>query len=440
MPRRTVETDMSRERGSAILMAIVVVVILTGLGIALLFLGENELGMSRGSNDERAAFHLAEAGIETARMRLLDVNGAGSFDDDLLAAAGVDGALGVDPAAIRPSFDAQGAVDGLTGVGDDVAVQPLAALDGGAYAAFLSNDPVEGIVSLNDSNRRVMLTGVGVARNGAWEVVQAIVEPTNPLPAVPMAAITMIGPPPTFDNGNSNAQSHTGQDCPLGGGIPNLYVPIVGATEAASKSEIQDDMNRPNNFVSGALTGEDTIADLTDPTDPAMAQSGLAPIDPAWTDCASVKSMVQGLIASADYYCNTDSGTCTTPVGNAGDIVVIDGDATAGSFSAGLLLVTGTLTYSGNDAWHGIVLVLGEGRLHRNGGGNGRNSGAVVIANVDPSPNGPRADKSDWCDNGFEPTSFTVNGAGSSTISYCSDDVTNNNPVGTYQVTEFLQR
>ena len=87
-----------------------------------------------------------------------------------------------------------------------------------------------------------------------------------------------------------------------------------------------------------------------------------------------------------------------------------------------------------------IVLVIGEGRLNRNGAGNGHNTGAVILANVDPSPGGLRADKSDWCNSGFGQTSFTVNGAGSSTISYCSDEVTQNNPVRTYPITDFLQR
>lgn len=434
------------ERGSAILLSIFVLVLLAGLGSALLFLGQNELSMARSTNNEKTAFYLAEAGIEAGRMQLLSVNGSGGFSDDLLAAAGADTLINLNADAIRPLFDGNGVLTGFDGTGDDVPVLGITALNnadaaGGSFAAFLTNDPTETANSTTDNNRRVMITGVGVDSGGAAEVVQAIFEPWHVLPSVPMAALTMIGPPPTFDNGNSNSQQHTGADCPQGGGIPNTFVPIIGLTNDASEAQVETDMQRPHTFDSGpTLEGPETVANLTDPTDEAMALSSIPPIDPAWMDCLELKALVLGLIADANYYCNTDSGLCTTPVGNAGSIVVIDGDATAGAFDAGLLLVTGTLTYSGTSNWDGIVLVLGEGQLQRSGGGTGHNTGAVILANIDPSPSGPRADKSDWCNNGFEPTSFTVNGNGDATISYCSDAVAANNPVESYVVTDFLQR
>ncbi len=444
MTTRNPQAADDSDRGSALLMAIFVLVLLVGLGTALLFLGQNEMGMARSVNDEKVAFHLAEAGIEAGRMSLLATNGAGSFDDDLTAAAGADAALDLDPGSLAAVLDGDGVPTGVTGAGDDVPLRPLVALGssngGGYYTAFLTNDPAEGIANQADTNRRVMVTSIGVGPHRATEVAQAIIEPRQPLPIVPTAAMTFIGPPPSYDNGSSNAQDHVGTDCPLGGGIPGLYVPIVGTTNSAADDQVEADMNRPQNFHSGTLEGQDTIANLTDPSEPSMAQSGLPPIDPKWMDCNYIKDLVLNLIDDADYYCNRDNGTCTTPTGNAGDIVVIDGDATAGAFSAGLLLVTGELTYSGNDAWHGIVLVVGEGLLHRNGGGNGRNSGAMILANIDPTPDGPRADKSDWCSSGFGQSSFSVNGGGNSTIAYCSDDVTGNNPVRTYRVTDFLQR
>jgi len=433
------------QQGSAILLSIFVLVMLAGLGSALLFLSQNEVSMARSTNGEKTAFHLAEAAIEAGRMELFNLNGSDSVSDDLVTAAGLDTAISLDVEAIRPVIDSNGVPTGFNGVGDDEPILDITALNsseasGGFVAAFLTNDPAESITSTTDTNRRVMVTGVGVDSTGASEVVQAIVEPWRPLPSLPMSAMTMIGPPPAFDNGMSMAQQHYGADCPTGGGIPNLYVPIVGLTNDTAEGQVEADMNRPTKFDSGTLEGADTIANLNDPTDPAMAQSSLPPIDSAWTDCTNLKLLVDQLIADADYYCDTDSGTCTTPVGAAGQVVVIDGDAVAGAFDAGLLLVTGELTYDGMSHWDGIVLVIGEGSMFRNGGGNGHNSGAVIIANIDPSPSGTRADKSDWCNNGFEATSFNVTGNGTSTISYCSDDVELNNPVESYVVTDFLHR
>jgi hypothetical protein len=425
------------------LVAAFVLLLLVGLGSALLFLSQNELSMARSINDDKTAFHLAEAGIEAGRMSLLATNGSGSFDDDLAAAAGADVDLDLDPAILAATF-AGDVPSGITGSGDDVPLRPLVALAwsnaGGYYAAFLSNDPAEGIGNQDDLNRRVMITSIGIGPNRATEVAQAIIEPNQPLPTVPPAAMTFLGPPPIYDNGSSNAQAHTGEDCPLGGGIPGLYVPIIGTTSSSSQTQVETDMQKPDNFTSGSLSGIATVANLTDPGDPALAQCSLPPIDPNWLDCNYVKQLVLDLIAQADYYCNTDNASCSPPPGNSGDVVVIDGDAAAATFTSGLLVVTGELSANGGDAWQGIVLVLGEGIVHRNGGGGGHSTGAVVLANIDPTPDGPRADKTDWCSAGFGQTAFTVNGGGNSTISYCSDVVGDNNAVRTYRVTEFLQR
>jgi hypothetical protein len=432
------------ESGSALLMAMFMVVLLVTIGTALLFLGQNELSMARSTFDEAKAFQLAEAGVEAARMTLLG-SASDGFDDDLAAAAGGNSSLDLDPARLRATYSGLGVLSGLAGDGDDTPIAPLALLADadtarGYYAAYLTNDPVEGLSALHDVNQRVMITAIGVSQNRVSEVVQAIVEPRHPLPSVPTAALTLLGPAPVFDNGTSTTQSHTGEDCPAGGGIPGLYVPIVGTTSDAAQQQVQDDMHRPSTFVSGSLTGEDTVGDLTDPSDPAMAQSGLPPVDPAWVDCHSLKDMVLDLIAGADYYCDTDSATCTLPAGHPGEVLVVDGDATAGAFSAGILVVTGQLTYSGSSAWNGIVLVVGEGRLHRSSGGSGQSAGAVIVANIDPTPSGPNADKGDWCDSDFGPAEYTAGGGGNSSISYCSATVESANPLQTLRVSEFLER
>jgi hypothetical protein len=46
----------------------------------------------------------------------------------------------------------------------------------------------------------------------------------------------------------------------------------------------------------------------------------------------------------------------------------------------GLLIVTGNLTLNGNAVFNGVVLVLGEGVITRDGGGNGTILGSIYIA------------------------------------------------------------
>ena len=60
-----------------------------------------------------------------------------------------------------------------------------------------------------------------------------------------------------------------------------------------------------------------------------------------------------------------DSGSTSNPA-----FTFVDGDCSL-SGGAGLLIVTGNLTMSGNPSFSGLILVLGGGHVQRNGGGNG---------------------------------------------------------------------
>ena len=76
-----------------------------------------------------------------------------------------------------------------------------------------------------------------------------------------------------------------------------------------------------------------------------------------------------------------------------------------------MLIVTGTMTFSGNFTWNGIVLVIGSGIVVHNGGGNGNFNGAIYVAQTkDPNT-------------GLELSSlgnpqYTWNGGGGNSIQY----------------------
>jgi len=440
---------MNRERGSALVMAVFVLVLLAGMGTALLFLSQNEARMGKASLRSKEAFYLAEAAIEDGRTTLFATNGLDPFTDDLVAAAGLNDTMDFDPGAIRPTYDADGNVTGFTGFGDDVPLRGLTSVGGpgnsGWYAAFLTNDPLEAATPKTDANDRVMVTGIGAGDDRSVEVVQAILEPFQYLPAVPASALSLLGPNPHYDNGPSAVQAHTGNDCGVAGGA---FAPIVGAIGSAATGTVQGDMNNPENFSSGpapAFEGQNTIGDLTDPTDPIVGGAGHGTIDTQWLDCLELKEMVEFLATAADYYCNTDLGACTLPATAPDSITFIDGDlpnTPAGSFS-GILVVTGELVYKGNTGWDGIILAVGEGRILRSGGGNGNPSGGVVVAAIDPTPSGPAADRTDWCTtppDGFGQAHYEASGGGNSTVEWCSTAINLANTVRSYRVTEFLQR
>jgi hypothetical protein len=78
---------------------------------------------------------------------------------------------------------------------------------------------------------------------------------------------------------------------------------------------------------------------------------------------------------------------------------------------SGLLIVTGELITQGTTDFQGIILVLGRGKMDRNGGGEGLLQGAILVAPFDP--NGAPGDPIGvpW---------FKIDGGGNSTIAYDS--------------------
>ncbi|HZI60661.1 MAG TPA: pilus assembly PilX N-terminal domain-containing protein [Pyrinomonadaceae bacterium] len=97
---------------------------------------------------------------------------------------------------------------------------------------------------------------------------------------------------------------------------------------------------------------------------------------------------------------------------NTPQFTFVDGDATLTSGS-GMLVVTGKLTMRGNANFKGVILVLGEGVLERDGGGNGEILGGITIAKFGRTSG-----------NFLAPT-FTTNGGGNSNVQYDSASVAN---------------
>ena len=106
----------------------------------------------------------------------------------------------------------------------------------------------------------------------------------------------------------------------------------------------------------------------------------------------------------------TGSATTIDDALDAPQFTFVDGNATL-TKGSGFLVVTGTLTMRGNTDFKGIILVLGEGVLERDGGGNGEILGGITIAKFDRTSG-----------NFLAPT-FTTNGGGNSNVQYDSASV-----------------
>jgi hypothetical protein len=422
------------ERGSALIIAVFAVAILSAMALALTFMGENELKLGRADLRGKKTFYVAEAGLEHGRLALFDTNGKESFDDDLLAAAGgtADG-IELDVDALLPTFDAAGILTGFsTGYGDDVPLLATTSFGEGAYVAFLTNDPVDGIDSTTDTNSRVMITAAGGTLGGSLEVVQAIVEQDPLLPPTPKAGITIIGPTPVWSPGNSAAKLYTGDDC-NGSGEPGVFVPAVGLISDTAAADVIAVPDKPT-YESGGLAPDDTIANLNDTSHPAVSE----PLDPRWQDCQELHDLVTYLKGKAKTLC-LDGTTCALPAAAPDNFIYVDDDYEPGPISGeGLLIVTGTLTLDGQTDWDGIIMVIGEGHLIRSGAGNGQIFGGVIVADVAGADD--IFGNSDDCGTGLLPATWDTSGGGSGTVSYCGDMIWDAFPHDVYRVVEFLQR
>ncbi|RMG47003.1 MAG: hypothetical protein D6718_04500 [Acidobacteria bacterium] len=428
------------EHGSGLLLTVFALALVATIGAALLFVSQIELRSGKTDLRSKRAFYVAEAGLEHGResLRLLNIaSGDASLDDELDYAAGENGQIDFDPAAVRPVFDANGGFVGLTGYGDDVPIQPITSFGGGWYATFLTNDPAEGRTTLTDGNDRVMLTSVAVLPEGSMEIVEGVVLSGNAvLPPLP-AAITILGPSPTFSGGDSSAKKLTGDDCD-GFGIPGLHVPVVGVLGSSSEAMAEAGVHHASTFVEGTQIGVDTVDDI----------SGI--IDPSWTDCDFLVQLAASVRQAADIV--ADSKHPPASYGSVGDekIIFVDGDLKLnGSIEgAGLLWVTGKLTLDGSPKWHGPILVVGRGEVHRKGGGDILISGGNLVANVAGPDHrlwtaddcaGPDGVKN-TADDGIAPGSWTVSGGGQGVTEYCTSDLESGTVRLPYPLEGFRQR
>jgi hypothetical protein len=431
------------DRGSALLLAVFVLAVLTGMGMALHFLAQSELIMSAADRQTQQTYFLAEAGIEAGRQQLFATNGIGSFDDDLVDAAGADGIIDFDPDALQAVYSGDGTVSGFTGYGDDRPLVDISPLGTGWYAAFLTDDPANtgGTGSTNDDNDRVMITAVGAGRRGALEIVQAIVEPSTIFPADLPATITMFGDNPTFDDTDDADKVFQGDDCG-GAGIPSFSVPVAGLIGTPAESVVESGLSANTVYTSAGNAGHETVADLTDPTDPGIVASSLGVIDPSWIDCEGLRSVGEEVRSLADVIC-LEGSPCTLPASSPDRIVFVDGDFTLnpGDSGAGLLWATGRLTVNGSTDWTGIIMVVGEGEFVWLGGGTGKISGAIMVADIAGPDNGyGNADDCTGGSAGFAPAVFDESSGGTGPTEYCNADVLAATPITRYAVVEFRQR
>ena len=195
-----------------------------------------------------------------------------------------------------------------------------------------------------------------------------------------------------FSDGNSNPHSYSGNP-PLGG-------PAISAFAVTNTPDYDLIKNIGN--VSG---------------NPAVQKVPLTQL-PQWLQNANAARALLNQLESAARSQNRAFTTASPPTSlgtsAAPKFTFVNGDLDIGSAGgAGLLVVTGTLTARGSTAFDGLILVLGDGIVIRDGGGSGDTLGAMAIARFNRSlMGGP-----------FLAPTFDTNGGGNSNVQYDPDAV-----------------
>lgn len=404
------------ERGAALIATLLVSTMLLTLGTTLLLATSASNTTVISSTSEIEAYYAAETGLQAA---LNTIRGNVAPDSSLPAGTKMSLRNAVDPAISNHSGDpfAGARLSGwlsytypsstLTAETAPTSSNraPITAGYGShlgvAYSLALidPDDPSGSIRAANPNYNptRVIVSSTGYGPNGAIKRMRMMIN-KSPFDFTPPATILIRNGSSgaEFDIGSSNAKDYTGHD---NAGLATT-VPAFGFTSADDKNagDAVIDDKKPET-VEDPQTGLINTSDLaswlqtSDRTNDLVTRMRLLAI-----------SQGRYFNSSTGFPEGSEAGTSTTPKLTFYDGSVEIGPGLAGT---GLLIVTGTLTMKGNCEFYGLILVLGEGELIRNGGGNGATLGAIVVAKYDST--------------GFLAPTFDTSGGGTSDIKYDSE-------------------
>jgi hypothetical protein len=393
------KVTMHSERGAALITVLLMSTLLLATGGALVLVTSLSSRTTIDATAEMQAYYSAEAGLQDALSVLRgNVNPRGampagtmmSFRNAInLTTANVPGdtypsCRANDPtSACRLSgwLNYDYASDGNTP--DRITLTPnYSPLTGLAYSVQIS-DPDNTPIATGEP-ARLLIRVRGFGPKGAEKRLELIVKRSN-FDYTPLCVICTRssddGTPVNFTTGESAAKQYSGDDRAGGGQLTAFGSTAPGDTAIQIASANKNTVSNPIAATINSSSLPDWIQD------PNAARAFL--LD------QKENAVTQGrYFSSYSGYAGTDTD---------GAFTFVDGDCNLDGGS-GLLIVTGKLLMKGNPTFHGLILVLGEGYVERDGGGNGDLFGAMFIARFNRNA-GP-----------FLAPTFITNGGGNSNV------------------------
>ena len=356
-------SNRNSEKGAALVIAILLATLLLAVaGTVLLTSGMSSI-TSIDATAELQAYYGAESGLEAA----LNVIRGHVQPNGIAGTTKMGFRNAVSTATSNRNNDSSpdARLSAWLNYDNDGRVRPTGANYSYSVVVKDPDDPL-GITRNADATyrpKRIQVQSIGYGPNGSVKRMEMIVQKTS-FEFDPDAMLLMRGAESgvamTFDIGSSAAKYYSGHDhatSPVGA------LPTFGVTTGSDLTVANDAITK-GATVADVKTGQINVSDL-----------------PSWLqDADSARKFLNDMQIVARsmgrYYTSFSgmAGSTTSPA-----FTFVNGNATLDG-GAGLMIVTGNLVLNGNPSFNGVILVLGEGTVNRDGGGNGNIYGSIYLA------------------------------------------------------------
>jgi hypothetical protein len=378
-----------RERGAALITALLVSTLLLIVGGALILTTGMAAVLAVDSTAEAQAYYATEAGVNAA-MNVF----RGNVQSNPANTAATFRNMASNP-TLGPWLNYSTTINGNSAV--SLSTNPVM----GFSVAVL--DPAVPTTPVNRQPPRLLMEVTGYGPKGASKRMEVMVD-RYVFDYQAIASILIRGhdnntTPMTFAIGNSNSKWYFGHDASPD---PIAPVPVIGVSHT---NDYNVAVAAVNSAQPGTVQGLQPVKQFTQSEMPSFLQTA--------DKARAFLTEMQTVAVREGRYFGASSGTfgsTTNPL-----FTFVDGDCILDG-GAGLLIVTGHLELNGTPSFNGLILVMGNGTVNRSGAGTGNILGAFGIAKF--ARTWPAAENGQ--PHPFLAPTYDTSGGGTSTISFDS--------------------
>ena len=355
------QMDRHSEKGAALVISILIATLLLAVAGTVILTSGMSATTSIDATAELQAYYAAETGLEST----LNVLRGHRQPNGIASTTRMGFRTAVTPATSNHANDTAttARLSAWLNYGVDWRVRPTGANYSYSVEVMDPDDPNGTQRNADATYRptRIHVQSIGYGPKGSVKRMEMIVQKTS-FEFEPDAMLLIRGADngsaATFDVGTSSAKFYSGHD---NAAVTNL--PTLGVTSVADVAVVSDAITK-------GATVEDEKLRLVAIND---LPSWLHTADAARTFLNEMQLVARSMGRYFTSYSGMAGSTATPAFTFVNGNVTLDG-------GGGLLIVTGNLVLNGNAVFNGTILVLGEGTITRDGGGNGTILGSIYVA------------------------------------------------------------